>query len=432
MGYNVGSGAWHKTYSAQGGCPGPQAGTRVGRKRKKKSGRSYHHYCVAIEIDANGNVVGRDNEVGYNSSKGGHHPCKGLGKSTFLGGGTESHGHWVDYTGKAANFYGAEFAFKCEVPNSKVTAANLKTWSGSDHMNGSSGAAAKQSGTRKTLWEQLVMGVDVPGVQGDAFCKKVENLPAVIHTNGTTCYNKIDATLQATNRKLYCAQNETDERCACRNISHYGTKRCIEEKSTLPGCNEVKAGFDKYPAKAVTEFNVKTFTPTCFAQGICSRDGQFLPDNQPDVCSQTIAICKQDVNLYGDITGGAVNVDQSMDCSASSTNTPSSGSGEPSPAQDEVEAARAALARGDPGAQERLDAARDALDEGESPVSFTDFRTNPRSYIPNSLDGLKTNRKQQLGAGGVGGVFMMMCCCLVVLLLLSSGGGGPAARRFSR
>jgi len=118
-----------------------------------------------------------------------------------------------------------------------------------------------------------------------------------------------------------------------------------------------------------------------------------------------------------------------MDCEASSTNTPSSGSGA---AEDEVEAARAALARGDPGAQERLDAARDALDEGESPVSFTDFRTNPRSYIPNSLDGLKTNRKQQLGAGGVGGVFMMMCCCLVVLLLLSSGGGGPAARRFSR
>ena len=409
MGYNVGSGAWHKTYSAQGGCPGPQSGTRVGRKRKKKSGRSYHHYCVAIEIDGNGNVVGRNNEVAYNSSRGGHHPCKGLGKSTFLGGGTESHGHWVDYTGKAANFYGAEFAFKCEVPDSKVTAANLKSWSGDGHMNSSSGAAVKQSGTRKTLWEQLVMGVDVPGVQGDSFCKKVANLPAVIHNNGTTCYNKIDATLQATNRKLYCAQNETDERCACRNISHYGTQRCIDEKSTLPGCNEVKAGFDKYPAKAVTEFNVKTFTPTCFAQGICSRDGQFLPDNQPDVCSQTIAICKQDVNLYGDITGGAVNVDQSMDCSATSTNTPSSGSG------------------GGGGG-----GGGDGDGDTEEPVSLTDFRTNPRSYIPNSLDGLKTNRKQQLGAGGVGGVFMMMCCCLVVLLLLSSGGGGPVARRFSR
>ena len=429
MGYNVGSGAWHKTYSAQGGCPGPQSGTRVGRKRKKKSGRSYHHYCVAIEIDGNGNVVGRDNEVGYNSSRGGHHPCKGLGKSTFLGGGTESHGHWVDYTGKAANFYGAEFAFKCEVPNSKVTAANLKSWSGSGHMNSSSGAAAKQGGTRKTLWDQLVMGVDVPGVTGDAFCKKVANLPAVIHNNGTTCYQKIDANLKAANRKLYCDQNETDERCACRNISTYGTKRCVEEKSTLPGCSEVKAEYDKFPGKAVTETPPITWTPTCFSSGICARPGQYLPESQPQTCDQTIAICTQDLELYGDITGGNVTIDQKMDCEASSTNTPSSGSGA---AEDEVEAARAALARGDPGAQERLDAARAALDAGESPVSFTDFRTNPGSYIPNSLDGLKTNRKQQLGAGGVGGVFMMMCCCLVVLLLLSSGGGGPVARRFSR
>ena len=429
MGYNVGSGAWHKTYSAQGGCPGPQAGTRVGRKRKKKSGRSYHHYCVAIEIDGNGNVVGRNNEVAYNSSREGHHPCLGLGKSTFLGGGTESHGHWVDYTGKAANFYGAEFAFKCAVPNSKVTAANLKSWSGSGHMNSSNGAGLKQSGTRKTLWEQLVMGVDAGGVQGDAFCKKVANLPAVIHNNGTTCYQKIDANLKATNRKLYCDQNETDERCACRNISTYGTKRCVEEKSTLPGCAEVKAEYDKFPGKANTETPPITWTPTCFSSGICARPGQYLPESQPQTCAQTIAICTQDLDFHGDITGGRIDIDQKMDCEASSTNTPSSGSGA---AEDEVEAARAALARGDPGAQERLDAARDALDEGESPVSLTDFRTNPRSYIPNSLDGLKTNRKQQLGAGGVGGVFMMMCCCLVVLLLLSSGGGGPAARRFSR
>jgi len=410
MGYNVGSGAWHKTYSAQGGCPGPQSGTRVGRKRKKKSGRSYHHYCVAIEIDGNGNVVGRNNEVAYNSSRGGHHPCLGLGKSTFLGGGTESHGHWVDYTGKADNFYGAEFAFKCEVPNSKVTAANLKSWSGSGHMNSSSGAAAKQGGTRKTLWDQLVMGVDVPGVTGDAFCKKVANLPAVIHTNGTTCYQKIDENLKAANRKLYCDQNETDERCACRNISTYGTKRCVEEKSTLPGCAEVKAEYDKFPGKAVTETPPITWTPTCFSSGICARPGQYLPESQPQTCAQTIAICTQDLELYGDITGGNVTIDQKMDCEASSTNTPSSGSGDGGGDGD-----------GDGGG------------DTEEPISLTDFRTNPRSYIPNSLDGLKTNRKQQLGAGGVGGVFMMMmCCCLVVLLLLSSGGGGPAARRFSR
>ena len=431
MGYLVLAGADERTYYQAGSCPGPQHGTRVGRKHKKKWRREYRHLCVDIEVDTNGNIVREDHVKTSESIQ--HHPCKGLGKSTFLGVESNSHGHQPSYPGKSEHFDNKRFAFKCDVPNSKMTSVNLKSWSGSSHMNnGSSGGYVKDnSGSVRTLWDQLVMGIDVSGKgTGDAFCKKVENLPVVVHNNGTTCYQKIDDSLKVANRKLYCAQNETDERCACRNISHYGTRRCIDEKSSLPGCNEVKAGFDKYPAKAVTEFNVKTFTPTCFAQGICSRDGQFLPDNQPDVCSQTIAICKQDVNLYGDITGGAVNVDQTMDCSATNTNTPSSGSGA---AEDEVEAARAALARGDPGAQERLDAARAALDAAESPISFTDFRTNPRSYIPNSLDGLKTNRKQQLGAGGVGGVFMMMmCCCLVVLLLLSSGGGGPAARRFKR
>lgn len=423
MGYIVLAGAEHSHYYETGSCPGPQHGTRIGRKHKKKWRREYRHQCVDIEVDTNGNIVRNDHVKTSESIQ--HHPCKGLGKSTFLGAESNSHGHQPSYPGKSEHFDNKRFAFKCDVPNSKMTSVNLKSWSGSSHMNnGSSGGYVKDnSGSVRTLWDQLVMGIDVSGKgTGDAFCKKVENLPVVVHNNGTTCYQKIDDSLKVANRKLYCAQNETDERCACRNISHYGTRRCIDEKSSLPGCNEVKAGFDKYPAKAVTEFNVKTFTPTCFAQGICSRDGQFLPDNQPDVCSQTIAICKQDVNLYGDITGGAVNVDQSMDCSATSTNTPSSGSGA---AEDEVAAAEAALARGDPGAQERLDAARDALDAGESPISFTDFRTNPRSYIPNSLDGLKTNRKQQLGAGGVGGVFMMVCCCfLILLLILSSGGGG--------
>jgi len=266
MVYYVGSGAWHKTYQGRNSCGGPESETRYGRKRKKKSGQSYHHFCVAIEIDTNGNVVGRDNEVAYNSSREGHHPCKGLGKSKFLGGGSNSGGVATDYTGKAANFYGAEFAFRCEVPDSKATAANIKAWSGSAHMNSANGAGAKQSETRKTLWDQIVMGVDIPGVSSTGFCTKVENLSAVIHTNGSTCWNKISGALRSTNEQLYCDGNETDERCACRNISHYGTKRCIEEKSTIPGCSEVKAGFDKYPGSAVTEFDVKSFTPTCFAQ----------------------------------------------------------------------------------------------------------------------------------------------------------------------
>ena len=413
MVYIVLAGADEKTYYQAGSCPGPQHGTRVGRKHKQKWRREYRHLCVDIEVDTNGNIVRNDHVKTSESIQ--HHPCKGLGKSTFLGVESNSHGHQPSYPGKSEHFDNKRFAFKCDVPNSKMTSVNLKSWSGSSHMNnGSSGGYVKDnSGSVRTLWDQLVMGIDVSGKgTGDAFCKKVENLPVVVHNNGTTCYQKIDDSLKVANRKLYCDQNETDERCACRNISLYGTRRCVEEKSTLPGCAEVKAEFDKFPGKAVTETPPITWTPTCFSSGICARPGQYLPESQPQTCAQTIAICTQDLELYGDITGGNVTIDQEMDCEASSSNTPSSGSG---------------------GGGGGGDGDGDGDGDTEEPISLTDFRTNPRSYIPNSLDGLKTNRKQQLGAGGVGGVFMMMmCCCLVVLLLLSSGGGGPAARRFSR
>jgi hypothetical protein len=71
------------------------------------------------------------------------------------------------------------------------------------------------------------------------------------------------------------------------------------------------------------------------------------------------------------------------------------------------------------------------VDYGAQPT-LTDFTSNPKSYIPKSLDDLKQNRKAKAGAAGIGGVVIMMGFCMLMLLLLSSGGGGPAARRFSR
>ena len=87
MVYYVGSGAWMKSYNASDSCAGPQAGTRYGRKHKKSGHkRAYRHFCVGIQINSNGDVVGRDNEVAYNAALEGHHPCKGLGTSKYLGG----------------------------------------------------------------------------------------------------------------------------------------------------------------------------------------------------------------------------------------------------------------------------------------------------------------------------------------------------------
>ena len=270
MVYYVGAGAWKKTYQARDSCGSPESETRYGRKHKKKTKRSYRHFCVGIQINSNGDVVGRDNEVAYNGALEGHHPCKGLGTSTYLGGGSDSGGNGTDFSGRVDNYYSSHLGFKCTVADSKMTSANLKAWSGSKHMNdvGGTGAGAKQNGTRKTLWKQLVMGANIAGVNSPAFCEKVENLSVVVHNDGKSCYDMIGSELKATNRKQFCDKNETDEKCACRNVSHYGTKECVNDHPTLPGCAEVKAAYDQFPAKAVTETPPIGWTPSCFASGI--------------------------------------------------------------------------------------------------------------------------------------------------------------------
>jgi hypothetical protein len=103
----------------------------------------------------------------------------------------------------------------------------------------------------------------------------------------------------------------------------------------------------------------------------------------------------------------------------------------PSPAQEsaqsELEEAEAAVARGDPGAQERLDAAREALEAADEDAEETGLK----AYIPKSLDGLKNNQKQQIGAG-VAGALILGCMMMLLLLVVgaSGGGGGPVKRRF--
>jgi len=69
------------------------------------------------------------------------------------------------------------------------------------------------------------------------------------------------------------------------------------------------------------------------------------------------------------------------------------------------------------------------MDAVESPISLTDFRTNPRSYIPNSLDGLKTNKKQKIGAGFTGAL-VLGCMMMLLLIVASASGGGSAKKRF--
>ena len=229
----------------------------------------------------------------------------------------------------------------------------------------------------------------------------------------------------------YCktALGRADPWCSCYNV----TNGVCDANPTAAGCAKKKQTFDKLVAATPSDQqNVWSGMEACFGR-VCTGTGIFMPPNVNQNCDKSVNVCIQDIDI-GSMTDS--NITPVCDIK-SGDGSPSVS--EPSAAQDsaksELDEAKAAVARGDDGAQERLDAAEAALGAADEsavkPISLTDFRTNPKSYIPKSLDGLKNDRKQQIGAAAMGA--LVLGCMMMLLLLVASaggGGGGPAKRRF--
>jgi hypothetical protein len=229
--------------------------------------------------------------------------------------------------------------------------------------------------------------------------------------------------------KNYCntALGRADTFCKCHNV----TSGVCDANPTAAGCPKKKETFDKLVAATPSDQqDVWSGMESCFGR-VCTGTGVFIPPNSNQNCDKTVNVCIQDIDI-GSMTDS--NITPVCDIK-SGDGSPSVS--EPSAAQDsaqsELDEAKAALARGDAGAQERVDAAEAALDAADEsavkPISLTDFRTNPRSYIPNSLDGLKTNRKQQIGAAAMGAL-VLGCMMMLLLIVASASGGGSVKKRF--
>jgi hypothetical protein len=247
---------------------------------------------------------------------------------------------------------------------------------------------------------------------------------------------KCDVTINANDDKLartdydrlaktFCDANPNDAWCGCYNVMN---DKCANDVKTGPmaGCLAT-AEYVKLRDATPKDFqDVWNGQRKCGT--VCAGGNKYLPLENQSGCKTTIQICKQNINV-GSMSESEINAKCSLNASdGSSVGVPPSAAQDS--AQSELEEAKAALVRGDAGAQERVDAAEAALaaadESAVKPISLTDFRTNPRSYIPNSLDGLKTNRKQQIGAGAMGAIFMAFCM-MILLIVVSSG---PAKRRF--
>lgn len=379
-----------------GGCPSGW----ISRKRKGRSGRR-RHMCIKPDTTY----------ISHKPDRTGSNPCTlaGANSASWIGGGVNGRGHQNDFSGRSSNFSTSDAALKCTF--NSVTGAKLIEMSRSGDVLDS---GATDSSGFKNQWQQLVFGIQTDaGNNSTGFCADLNNLTTQIHQDGSTCYSILtDAATKKTRGIQWCQRNRSDDRCGCINVADYGTAGCIDSHSNLPGCREVKAEYDKYPQKAKTAFPLKTFTAKCFVPNLCSRNNQFQPASQPDVCSQTIAVCEQTINV-GDITGGKVDIAQEMECEAKSTQ----GSG------DATSTDTGAGAGTDTGA---------GAEEEEKEKEEEEEETGIRAYIPTNLSDLKTDRKKQLTAGGLVGTIMMSAFCLIVIILLLSSDGNSRPTRFRR
>ena len=218
----------------------------------------------------------------------------------------------------------------------------------------------------------------------------------------------------------YCESNPNDSFCSCYNVVN---DKCADDKITgVAGCNHSTG-------KAYVKLREATpvdFRPQWDGQrkcgSVCTGDNIYLPKNNQAGCKTTIQICKQDITV-GSMEESDINASCELNASDGSSVS------EPSAAQDsaksELDEAKAALARGDAGAQERVDAAEAALDAADESAG----ETGPKAYIPKSLDGLKNDRKQQIGAAAMGAL-VLGCMMMLLLLVASAGGGGAVKKRF--
>jgi hypothetical protein len=268
-------------------------------------------------------------------------------------------------------------------------------------------------------------GLSKAGGYGDLlkwYCGKAGNIKTAkcdvtINAND----NKLARTDYDTLAKTFCNANPNDAWCGCYNVMN---DKCPNDVKTGPmaGCVATAEYVDLRNATPDDFKSVWNGQRKCGT--VCAGGNKYLPLENQAGCKTTIQICKQDINV-----GSMSESDIKASCSLNATD--GSSVSEPSAAQDsaksELDEAKAALARGDAGAQERVDAAEAALTSADESAG----ETGPKAYIPKSLDGLKNDRKQQIGAG-VMGALVLGCMMMLLLLVVSTsgGGGGPAKRRF--
>ena len=210
---------------------------------------------------------------------------------------------------------------------------------------------------------------------------------AGLKTSASALYNTIS--------EAFCEANPNDPFCSCYNVLK--DKCDPTSKTGVAGCSDTGAYVDLRNATPDDFKSVWDGQRKCGS--VCVGANKYIPPGITNGCKTTIQICAQDINVE---TASGSDIKASCELNANEGSSSGDGDGD-----------------GDGGGG------------GDVPaVSVSDFKTNPGSYIPKSLDGLMNDTRQKTGAAVSGTVLMsFVSACLLLVLIMSIGGGGRRGLR---
>jgi hypothetical protein len=344
------------------------------RRGRGGSPGNRHHYCVNTETNYNGGIVGSDDARSLSDDLG-ENPCRDVGESSILAGGTNSNGNDSAYDGREANYSSAPAALQCDVK--QFDSSTLTAWS--DNIDIQNSTAKDNDGITKNIWEQIVDGIRTPLLSQAGYCDELGNLAKVIKHDNTTCYGRLLSHVARAKGVQYCESNPESPECSCINVAK-GVTHCLDNPQDA-GCERVIEGYNKFPEKAKTLFNVKNFQGNCFHPDACGENSVYAPSTGlPAACQQQIQVCEQTVNATG-VSGGTVNIDQLMECE---------NNGGPADGGDD-------------------DADTDDDDDDDDDA----FNFDISDFIPKSITDFKEDQNKQIGTA----TSLISCSCCMFLVM---------------
>ena len=210
---------------------------------------------------------------------------------------------------------------------------------------------------------------------------------STIKTFNPTLYNTISA--------AFCEANPDDSFCSCYNVLK---DKCDPTSKTGPaGCSDTSAYVDLRNATPDDFKGVWDGQRKCGS--VCVGANKYIPPGITNGCKTTIQICAQEINVE---TASGSDIKASCELNANEGSSSGGGGG------------------GGGGG-----------DTEQETITIPRSVEEVRSFIPTSIDDLRTSKKKQVGITTVGGSSMSMICCVILLIVATTMGAGPVApRRF--